>query len=37
MAVLHLTAGEPATAVGPEGGGTKGISVKILKDLGFIV
>jgi hypothetical protein len=32
VAVLHLAAAEPATAVGPEGGGTKGICVKILKD-----
>jgi hypothetical protein len=37
VAVLHLAAGEPATAVGPEGEGTEGICVKILKVLGFAV
>jgi hypothetical protein len=35
MATLHITTGEPATAVGPEGGGTEGICVKILKVLWF--
>jgi hypothetical protein len=37
VAALHLAAGKPATAVGPEGGGTEGICVKILKVLGFAV
>jgi hypothetical protein len=35
VAVLHLATGELAAAVGSEGEGTKGISVKILKVLGF--
>jgi hypothetical protein len=32
--VLHLAASELAIAVGPEGGGTEGICVKVLKVLG---